>query len=437
MASWGLVLVVAIVCALYGSWVEQLACVLLYALVIGYRRPLLLLCLIAGFLLGYGKAYFSKPHHYQKGYIETTLTLSSHPILTPENTYRLQSDIIVFFSSQPWFLGDTVEVYGFLRPKGNIWILTPQHINLKKRNILATFSKLYLFWQKRLLDHIPPSNIRDLCFALMLGNRYHLDYTTRREFQITGIFHLLALSGLHLALLTSGIVVVLQVFFARRLSLFIACAFASLYTILVGAPGSLVRACLFLWGYVFLYATAPRASWIHWIAFSASLLCVLFPPGWLSIGLGLSFLAITGIYLLGKPFALIFQKFRPFDTLLATTLAANIVTLPLLSMSFGEVSLISPLANLVVVPVFPFLLGGCFMTACWALFHPVPSFLVEMLQQFWSFISFPIHLFSLIDPLFLRFSPIVVRWVYFILGAFLLARLLQVYPASSYLPKKT
>src|SRR5439155_25724963 len=72
------------------------------------------------------------------------------------------------------------------------------------------------------------------------------------------------------------------------------------------------------------------------------------------VGLQLSATATGGLLYLGDPFSrrLAFLP-RAIREGLATTLAATLPTIPIIAAVFGRVSLVSPLANLVAVPLFP------------------------------------------------------------------------------------
>ena len=82
---------------------------------------------------------------------------------------------------------------------------------------------------------------------------------------------------------------------------------------------------------------------------------LLIDPGAIAdVGFELSALATAGLLFLNDPIARRLGALPPFiRDGLATTLAATLPTLPLVAAVFGRVSLISPLANLIAVPLFP------------------------------------------------------------------------------------
>lgn len=423
MAVASLVFVVGFFFGLYGSWMDWVGCAFLYGMVLGFRRWVLWGCLVAGLAFGFWKV--SQREEYVSGYTERTLVVMSHPVLSPDGVYMHRSGELVFFSSTPWFLGDTVAIRGKIRLTKTGASLYPSEIVLvKRRDVLASFSRIFFFWQERIERHISPSSFRSLVFALVLGNRLFLDYGTKREFQLSGLFHLLAISGLHLALIAGALQGLLGCFLSQKRAWVLSTLLLSLYTLVVGAPASLVRATLFLWGYVLLWDVRTPLFWLDWVFFVAGLCCVFLPLSWLGTGFSLSFLAVVGILLVAEPLSLLFQKFWPFGGLAGVTLSANVMTFPLLSMTFGEMTILSFVANLVIVPLFPFVLGGCFVAAIWAIFGSVASWFLVFLEKVWGMMATLIHFFSLGGSFSLSFSPRLVGWWYGFLGALLLFRML-------------
>lgn len=73
----------------------------------------------------------------------------------------------------------------------------------------------------------------------------------------------------------------------------------------------------------------------------------------------LSFLSLTGIIFLAPKIESLLPrrgKLAVLSEILAVTLAAQIATLPLVAYIFGRVSLIAPLANLIIMPLIPLLM---------------------------------------------------------------------------------
>jgi len=77
------------------------------------------------------------------------------------------------------------------------------------------------------------------------------------------------------------------------------------------------------------------------------------------VGFQLSFLAVMGIIYVGPIFQNWFRripdKFQ-LRSILATTLSAQIFTLPILIYNFGYISQVAPLTNLLILPFLPYIM---------------------------------------------------------------------------------
>ena len=140
-----------------------------------------------------------------------------------------------------------------------------------------------------------------------------------------------------------------------------------LYTLLVGADASVMRAAI-MGLLVALANYLNRRSLAIVSLFAAGLLMTALNPLTLwDVGFQLSFLATLSLVLFATPMTERFERLmarllparaaKPLtgflNDALIVTLAAQILTLPLIAHYFGRLSVVSPLANLLVLPVQP------------------------------------------------------------------------------------
>ena len=209
--------------------------------------------------------------------------------------------------------------------------------------------------------------------AILLGLKKQIPADMRTWFSSSGVSHLLAVSGLHIAILIQMIAILLtNVFLIKRQKVFVPTIFIiSLFIILIGAPASAIRAGLM--GLALLFASKIERPYS---AFNSLVLVgtlmLLFNPKFLifDIGFQLSFMAVLGISLFYKLFNKWFRKipdyrFLPLRSYLSMTLSTQILVLPLVLYYFGNLSLIAPVANILVLLVVPIvmLLGFFFIFA--------------------------------------------------------------------------
>ena len=233
---------------------------------------------------------------------------------------------------------------------------------LPQRTGVAVQEKIRAIWDDK--------RTASLITAELTGDKYDIsdeDYAIMRG---AGLAHLFAVSGLHCAFLITLLALVLPRA-RRRLFCGVAIGVMLFYMCMVGLTPSVVRACIMQ---VFLLA-APlfRRDSDPLTSLGAALLVILLanPFAAASVSLQLSFAATFGIVSLsGRLFHLMFDWYRGENkhvrrllsfgcANVAVSLSAMICTVPLAAYYFNTLSLVSPLGNLLAVPV----AGYSFMTA--------------------------------------------------------------------------
>lgn len=189
--------------------------------------------------------------------------------------------------------------------------------------------------------------------GICLGDKNGVSDATMTAFRRAGLPHILVVSGLHLSIISAGVYGLLRFLLPnRRLTAALTMAAVVFFMALVGFTPSVVRAgvmCLvMLGGQLF----TRRADGLNSMGLALMLLLTANPYCLLDAGLQLSFGAAGGVLCLTKPFQERLYRLGLWKLVtdgLAVTLAASLPILPLLGYYFGEVSIISPLANLLAV----------------------------------------------------------------------------------------
>ncbi len=210
------------------------------------------------------------------------------------------------------------------------------------------------------IDHHIGGEEADILKALTLGLRTGLESGFKRDLRLSGLWHLLSLSGLHLGMFAGMVLIVLilcRVPLDFRWGLAIGAVIA--YCLIAEARPPMVRAALII---TLLFASRYLNRCLdRWnlLALSA-LVILLFSPGeLLAPGFQLSFAAAAcilaayekwgGLLQPGSPLKSRFRKY--ILGLLAASLAASLGTAPFLAYHFGGVPLASIPAGLVGVPL--------------------------------------------------------------------------------------
>ncbi len=201
--------------------------------------------------------------------------------------------------------------------------------------------------------------------GMLLGGGSRLEAGTREIFAANGLSHLLSVSGTHLVLLAGLLSVLLQFVppLRRRLLLALLLCF---YAALCGGRPPVLRALLMSMAVLFGGAGAERGRLLCFTAIAL----LLFKPLWLlDVGFQLSFGAVGGLLWLLP------RCRRALPTCLpsvvsegaAVTIAAQLGVLPLIIGYFHQVSVISIISNIIIVPLLElaalFGLAGCLLPA--------------------------------------------------------------------------
>lgn len=227
--------------------------------------------------------------------------------------------------------------------------LFPYSLTAALRDWLTGILKLYL-----------PDDACGLASALFLGDRSGLPEALSLSFGHLGISHTLAVSGLHLGILLGSLSWLLKkLHIPRRAHLWVLLPITLLYILLVGTA-SVLRAGGMLLLLLFAHRFGRRRDPLTSLFATVTLICLISPFSVLDIGLQLSFLSTFGILLVGLPLTARCQALpsplRWLTDSLILTASALTFTLPHSIWYFGELSLISPLANLLFVPLITLLL---------------------------------------------------------------------------------
>ena len=231
------------------------------------------------------------------------------------------------------------------------------------------------------LNRYLPGEEGKLLGGMLLGETAPVSEKVIQDFRTCGVSHLLAVSGLHTSLWAMFLFRMLQKLkWSRRVSAACSMGFVLFFMGLAGFSPSVTRAGIMMLLYLGGFLLRREPDSLNSLGLAALVILFANPFAAADLGMLLSFSATAGILLLQKPFARVLERpaqhmpagllrkaCKGVAELLAVTLAAIVFTLPVSILSFGQVSLIAPLANLLFVNA-----GGAAMLCaglCAALSH--------------------------------------------------------------------
>ena len=200
--------------------------------------------------------------------------------------------------------------------------------------------------------------------AILIGDRAGLDAETRQRLQAAGTFHVIAISGGNIAILTSLLLAVMRLAgVPPRAAAVGALACLLAYWQVVGSEPSVARATFVAATFLAARAADQRTSPLNTLALSAVCLVAAAPLALADTGFLLTFGATLGILVgvprvLGGARALRFPRGRwarrallaPAG-LLAATLCAELALLPVAASAFSRVTAAGLVLNFVAIPL--------------------------------------------------------------------------------------
>lgn len=387
-AVWGIIAGISVAVGLEQIFLTDFWMVLGLTVVIllslRHSSPLVLaLIFLASFLVGnfwVGGEIASR--QIVQDYYGETVTLTGKIAEDPdENKIRLQDPTIQIASEGSVLKGviyvtlsgapdlersDTVTLEGKLSAGFGTFIATmyrPKILAVERPDPGDIFAQFKHWFANVVKDFVPSPEV-DLGLGYLMGMKSGLSEDFSEALAAVGMTHVVVASGAHLAILTGA---AKKIF--GKISKFAGLLFSLLmiaaFVLVVGFTPSMTRAALvaslsLLVGYVGRQFTPLRL-----ISFVAMLTLLINPIYLLNLGWQLSFASFFGILVVAPRLTKIFYggKNPPWlATMLLTSLGTCLVCAPVLIYNFGAVSLLSFVANLVVLPTLPYAMLGMLLT---------------------------------------------------------------------------
>jgi competence protein ComEC len=325
------------------------------------------------------------------------------------------------FNAGDWHYGERIRLQGaqvtppsfedfsyrdYLARQGVYAYLPDAQVDLLESNqgnpVLAAIYTLKAHFLE-MVYQLYPDPEASLLAGILLGVESGIPQPVRQAFNDTGTAHIIVISGFNITILAGLFSTIFSRLLGRWRGAITATLGIGLYTLLVGADAAVVRAALMGGLAVFARQVGRRQNGMNSLTFVAALMALFNPKVLWDVGFQLSFAATLGLVLYAEPFTNAFVRFAsrlvppgtaqrlagPFGEYLLFTLAAQLTTLPIILYYFRRLSLISLLANPVILPVQPpvMVLGGLGVLLG-ELYLPLGQAIAYLA---WPFVSFTIR----------------------------------------------
>ena len=307
--------------------------------------------------------------------------------------------------------------------RGEVKIIEQNRGNYIISTLLETKTKL-----KNTISIILAEPYAAFLQGMLLGSKQGISDELKESFNVTGTSHVIVISGLHITIIAGVLVYLGQALsLPRKYVLLFATLGLVFFILLIGAKPSAIRAGI-MGSLIILAMHSGRLSDTKNAILCAASIIILINPKVLrfDVGFQLSFLATIGIIYLSpylKKKLKIIPEFFKTREIIAMTLAAQILTLPVVIYNFERISIVAPLVNVLIIPLVPITIIMGFISLSlgivWLFLGKIFSIFTQFLLQYEIYI---VSLFSKIPIASIEVQELWIGWiiVYYFIIAFVI-----------------
>ena len=189
--------------------------------------------------------------------------------------------------------------------------------------------------------------------ALLLGERSRIPDSISRTFQNSGLYHLFAISGAHIAIISFLFFSIFKIIkIPTRISYILLIVFLIIYALLVEGRPSVIRATIMTLAFLFGKLIWKDVNLINTISMSAFFLLIINPFNLFALGFQLTFAATFSIILfLPKIIKYLPRLPLNISELFTISLTAQLGVLPFIARAFNRVAFSSLILNFAALPL--------------------------------------------------------------------------------------
>lgn len=262
------------------------------------------------------------------------------------------------------------------------------------------------FFAKRIETQLPEREAK-LGMSYLLGMKGEIDDDLAENLRTVGLTHIVVASGAHLSILVE---IARKIFgkISRFSGLLFSVLFILFFMCMVGWTPSILRAgVMAILTLISWYVGRKIKPW-RMILIVMAFTLILDPTFLTNIGWLLSFASYTGIMMLGPAITKFFYGFKKpgfIASVILTTIAATLMTLPITLYYFGQISLISVIANLIILPTLPYAMGLTFFAGVFAGFPGIEVVFSFLAEKILSFHISTVEFFGSMEQFLIKIEP--------------------------------
>ncbi|MDR1628350.1 MAG: ComEC family competence protein [Oscillospiraceae bacterium] len=217
--------------------------------------------------------------------------------------------------------------------------------------------------------------------GIIFGDRHNMPDRIKNNFLSSGVYHILAVSGVHVTIISQMILSILLRFrINKRLSAILSAAGVFLFMSVSCFTPSVVRAGIMSIIYLIGLAIHRQSDSLNSLGISILIISFINPNIGGSISLWLSFLSTLGIIVLHPKVLFYLQKsFKTENKVIkyilesvSLTVSVILFTLPLCAVVFKKIYLSAFISNMLILPFIPLLIFNSFICVILYVLFPIP-----------------------------------------------------------------
>lgn len=346
------------------------------------------------------------------------------------NDYSLTEGDIISFNFRPQYITnrgnpEEFDYARYMANKGYIYHVFIKQNDYRKtghnNNIISYSKKIQRDLKNFLLNSNLNPEVKTFFIAILLGEPSAIKNETKKQLSYAGIAHILALSGLHIgiiALLLNILLFPLDYFNFKKLRFVLTLIIIIIYAFISGLSVSVIRATIMIGFLVTAKIIHRKNSSLNALFAAATIILLTSPFAVFDIGFQFSFITVLFILLLSNKLS----RFNPKQEILYYTYSVFLIsaismvgTVLLTAYYFNYISIFSILANILIIPILPIIVGIGIIYLLLLSLGFEPSVLTDFLNNGYKYIwdisySITSSPYSLIDNIYI--SPIVLGLSY-------------------------
>lgn len=272
---------------------------------------------------------------------------------------------------------------------------------------------------------------REFTKGIILADRTEMDRGVVQDFSRSGLVHILAISGSHMAIIFWLVLFILKPIFPpqyRQIPVALSLVLIWTFAVFIDYGSSVVRSCIMISVYYLYIILQRKPDLLHAMGLSAMLILVCDSNQLFDLGFQLSYIAVFGIFWLNKPILKYLPKPKGglqnfLVNVASVSIAAQAATLPAVLYHFHQYSWISIPANLIIIPISEVVIIFSLLMTVLLAFSVQISWLDNIYDFVVTGLLKAIHLFAEQDYAFYRNIPMSELEAIFLFGTIYFLRM--------------